>query len=181
MSEQFTVPRVWVVGDVTRTFKYQKRTTIQQRFWAKVKGGDYGADDCWLWTGSTKTTHGYGEMNVRVAPGISHTFTAQRLSWLLSRGYLRQDRFICHTCDNRACVNPAHLFEGTQLDNLRDMVNKERSCALLTHEQARDIRERYKRGSISQRALALEYGVAQTTISKILTGKSYRISEKPRN
>ena len=85
------------------------------RFWAKVNK----TDGCWLWTGS-RDTSGYGlfRRNGKLAK-------AHRLSYSLDRGY-DPWLLVLHRCDVRACVNPAHLFQGTALANARDRSAKGR-------------------------------------------------------
>ena len=93
---------------------------LARRFWAKVdKLGEF---DCWLWTGRRAKRYGYGELYR--GPGQT-VGKAHRISWELHHG--PTDLKVLHTCDNPACVNPAHLFLGTQQDNLRDMRDKGRS------------------------------------------------------
>jgi hypothetical protein len=98
-----------------------KKTTLD-RFWEKVEIG--GSDQCWLWTGS-KRNKGYGafiyEKNGQVVQGRAH-----RYSYELHVGEIPPGLFVLHTCDNPACVNPFHLFLGTNQDNVDDMMKKGR-------------------------------------------------------
>jgi ribosome-binding protein aMBF1 (putative translation factor) len=89
--------------------------------------------------------------------------------------------FVCHRCDNKGCVNPAHLVLGTGDENIADKVAKRRQSmgqrqggSKLTDELVATIRSEYRRDGASQRELAERYGVSQQTLSKAIVGDTWR-------
>ena len=135
----------------------------QERFGAKWKLAKNG---CWLWQGKPATS-GYGVFGANGAQTYAH-----RWQWYFTYGKWPQGKFICHTCDNRLCVNPKHLFIGTHADNMADASRKGRIGAphnLSWRTRAKILKE-YLRGGITQRALAKKYGTSQATVSEIYRG-----------
>jgi len=90
------------------------------RFWSKVQKGET-ENDCWKWLGSTKKK--YGQFYITHSDWIS----AHRFSWTLHFGEIPHGMYICHSCDNPPCVNPKHLWVGTQKENIGDMIKKGRA------------------------------------------------------
>jgi DNA-binding MarR family transcriptional regulator len=155
------------------------RRSVSQRFWSKVQK----TNGCWLWTGSL-ASRGYGQ--IKIATRISRR--SHRLAWELTNGPIPRGLFVCHRCDNRRCVNPDHLFLGTNQDNMDDMKQKGRSPryggakshkAKLTESDVQAIRADYSTGSVTMRSLADRFGVTVTNVSDILKGHTWRDTFKP--
>lgn len=140
------------------------------RFWSKVNIGKDG--DCWEWQAAV-SHNGYGKYAVDGEPVRAHRF-----SYILAHGDIPAGMKVCHSCDNRKCVNPAHLWLGTQADNIADRESKGRgrnmgaesikTNAVLTAEQVAEIRSRFAVGDVSQGELAKQYGVHRTQIGRIV-------------
>lgn len=140
--------------------------TPEQRFWPRVKK----TKSCWIWIGA-KFPSGYGEISVN-----NRSIRAHRFSYQIHYGPIPDGKIICHRCDNPACVNPDHLFLGTNKDNTQDMIRKKRGlvgeknpCAKLTLEQVIEIRET----NLPQRKIASKYGISQTMVGKIKRGTKW--------
>lgn len=93
---------------------------VEERFWSYVLKLPNG---CWEWQGG-KVRYGYGGFHDE-----NHRLRfAHRYSWEMHNGPIPKGLFVCHTCDNPPCINPAHLFIGTPKDNTQDMIRKGRSA-----------------------------------------------------
>lgn len=130
-----------------------------------------GLDACWLWVGA-RYSNGYG--NIRLDGG--KTGLAHRAAWISAYGEIPEGLFVCHHCDVRHCVNPSHLFLGTNTDNMRDASTKGRTnqgsrqwMAKLNEDDIAAIRILLAVG-VLQRVIAEDFGVTQSLISMIKTG-----------
>jgi hypothetical protein len=154
---------------------------LEDRFWSKVEK----TEACWNWTASKGST-GYGQFNLAKKKPIK----AHQLAWTLTYGLIPQGMFVCHKCDNRACVRPDHLFIGTNQDNMRDAAEKGRLHRIglkgdkatrhkLTWPQVFEIRRKYARliDRPTQPELAKQYGVWQGTINQIVRWQTWKETE----
>ena len=152
---------------------------LEERFSQKIIKG-LEPDECWIWIGRISNT-GYG--NISKGRGYEGVVSAHRLSFTIHKGNIPAGLIVMHSCDNRRCVNPLHLFLGTHKTNAEDCISKGRFKApskgskhprsILTEEQAKkakDLSGQYG----AQKALAKEYGVHQTTISAIMRNKNWK-------
>jgi hypothetical protein len=145
-----------------------------KRFWDKVD--IRGEDECWEWTGA-KSVNGTRPY-IRF---LGQTVVAYRLAYELVKGEIPEGLYVCHSCDNGLCCNPAHLWAGTQKQNLLDASAKGRlsvtgpTCE--THGMrklsASDVKDIYlSKNSASQ--IAAEYNVTPANIYHIRAGKTWR-------
>lgn len=157
--------------------------TTTERFWSKVD--KRGADECWPWMGATQSK-GYGQFSYGGRPRL-----ATHIAWLLSRGELPgAGQCVCHSCDVPRCVNPAHLFIGTQADNMRDMQRKGRArgparshrgtytpetspSRRLSYDDVRRARAMLSAGQ-SQHSVACALGVSRGAIQALANGRTWK-------
>lgn len=133
----------------------------EDRFMQKIVKCENG---CWLWKAAS---NGYGRFSIHGRTEYAHI-----ASWFIHTGKW-PEKFICHTCDNRLCVNPSHLFEGTAKDNTQDALAKGRPMGRPTrHSSARisEVKTLLALGR-SQREVSRQTRVPPATVSEISRGK----------
>jgi hypothetical protein len=150
-------------------------TPVEQyiKFWLKVK--KTSEDGCWNWTGY-KNAEGYGAVQWNGKLDRAH-----RISYRLFHGPIPPGILVCHHCDNPPCVNPKHLFLGTNQDNTDDKVEKHRHtwCTGSEHPNAKldELKvleiKRLLRYEITQSVIAKQFGVSCGTIKAIRQKKSW--------
>jgi len=148
--------------------------TLPQQFAAKC--AEPSANGCIEWLGS-KTRRGYGCLYFGRVNGKSKKTTAHRVAWVLKRGDISPEILVLHECDNPSCVNVDHLFLGTQLENVNDMVAKRRHgwrdgtpWQKLNSIDGERIRDQRAAGH-TQQQIADWHGVSRPLISMVLAGK----------
>jgi len=155
----------------------KERRTNFQRFLEIIRDGDFG-DSCIEWWGG-KNSHGYGLVTFSVRAGLEGRMYVHRLALeLVLDRELKDGFFALHTCDNRICFNPMHLYEGTPSQNTQDSHDRARrpsrkgSKHPLSKLTEKDVAEMIRMGSqgMLQREIGKVFGVNQQTVSKILRG-----------
>lgn len=154
-----------------------KRFPLTKRFWNKVSK----TSGCWLWMAGTNKK-GYGRIQLQ---NSKRKILAHRLSWELEYGPIPEGLKVLHKCDNPSCVNPKHLFLGTDKDNAIDRDSKGRGnwdnadhgenhhCAKLTYKKVSEIKQLLSQNERGK-DIAMQFGVSKNTISKIKLGLTWK-------
>ena len=162
-----------------------RKTPWQERFWRFVPE-DRTPDGCWEWEGAL-VANGYGSLGGDAQVG-KH-IRAHRASYIIHHGEIPEGYVVCHRCDNRACVNPAHLFAATQGDNLRDMAQKGRergrfehgdahSTARYSDAQVREMRE-LAAARVPYAEIVERFGTTRWYLSALVRGNHRRAAGGP--
>lgn len=146
----------------------------EERFWSKVD--KRGEDECWPWTGLLGTS-GYG--SYRSLGGSMRA--ASREAYEMTHGPLPGDMVVCHSCDDRRCVNPKHLWAGTVAQNNRDRDAKGRQVAprgekhrraTITEDMVREIRA-MRAANRSYDEIRVKFGVSKSVVYLVSTGRTW--------
>ncbi len=157
--------------------------TLAERLWRRVdKTPGLGPNgDCWEWRGYVHPT-GYGQLGFDTNPG-KHIST-NRAAYLVAKGEIPDGLWVLHTCDNRLCCNPDHLWLGTPKENTQDMIAKGRrrsrdqvakgedvTLAKLTEDMVRAMRAE---PPMTFKALGEKYGVSAATANKVILRQTWK-------
>ena len=149
--------------------------SLEERFFAKVNKD--APDGCWEWTAS---------MRVRDYGGFvfyGENMLAHRASWIIHNGDIPENMCVLHKCDNPTCVNPDHLFLGTQADNVTDMCVKGRkaiftgdnnSNSKLNTRNVLDIRKHWSAKKMTRIEMAEFFKVDITTINRVISRSTWQ-------
>lgn len=153
-------------------------STLEKRLFASYEVDE--STGCWNWTGSLRV--GYGVIGDK-----KKSLGAHRVSYELNKGPIPEGLVVCHSCDNRRCINPEHLWLGTQKDNMQDCARKGR---IVTHEGDRfkhgntpynskfspeivlEVR-RLSKEKMKIRSISEKTGVPEHTVKDIRAGRAY--------
>lgn len=145
-------------------------TSLNDRFEAKFQK----SEGCWIWM-SGLTTTGYGSFTIDNKSAKAH-----RVAYQIYVGPVPRGMHVLHRCDNRKCVNPHHLFLGTNQTNIDDKVSKGRQlkgerCRFtkLTADQVKEVFQLFTNG-LTKTAIAKKFNVSDVAIGKIIRGKSWK-------
>ena len=167
------------------------REQVLSKFWSLVKK----QPGCWLWLGKGLPS-GYGRFRINSEEHYAHRFSYEQKFGKVETGF-----YVCHKCDNPACVKPGHLFLGTPQDNVDDMWEKGRAVsrpkgynkgvphptpekmlgdlngnAKLTEDDVRYIRAHYHRASYKRsntKALAKQFQISENAVLHIISRKRW--------
>jgi len=152
------------------------------KFWENVTK----TNGCWLWEGHT-SHNGYGRLHIYINDKRK-IVPAHRLSWEIHNGPVPKGILVLHKCDNPPCVNPDHLFLGTNKDNTQDSLMKGRACltnckpqkgekngsAILNENMVESVRYQRKNYNYTFKELAGLFNISPSQIANIIHGRSWR-------
>jgi hypothetical protein len=156
--------------------QFLKELWLEDSFYPRINK----TDNCWIWIGPKNKEKGYGV--ITIPRGKGSTIGAHRFSYCLFNNKLdsiisptlNNNISVCHKCDNKVCVNPNHLYEGTDKDNWNDMVTRNNYSKDFTHKTIVEVSNKseikwlYREIGLTQRKIADMFGFKQCGISNFI-------------
>ena len=150
------------------------RKSTFERFLEKINKDDPSSNGCWFYNNG-KDRDGYGMISINDHPRKAH-----QISYMTFKGPIEKDKHVCHSCDNPSCINPVHLFLGTNKENMRDKINKGRDRvrgeqnvkSILTDELVKQILLEKDHLTIAE--IARKHGLSWEHASAVIKRKIWR-------
>lgn len=167
--------------EAKHTYVKFNRYLVFHRFMMNVTIGK--PDECWEWEGGK--TGSYGQFAWRDAGNLAHVASYKLFVGHISKRHGKNKLFVLHTCDNPSCVNPKHLWLGTDQQNMDDMVRKGRSLhryganapsAVFSAHKVKKIRGLYASGKYTYKQLAYKTGVSLGYIWNLVNGRNWKVT-----
>lgn len=158
--------RLWRNGDPLKISRNAPGSSLSEKFHSF--GWDVAKDGCWNWRGRLNE-NGYGSIKHE-----GKRIYAHRASYMLNTGPIESGKVICHSCDNPKCVNPSHLWAGTQNENIRDMISKGRQRAGRRWSEAEVLGfvSDWRSGKYpTMKSMEIEFGMSGGTMTRIMKGQ----------
>jgi len=157
----------------------RRKGNPEERFWNSVEIRN--DDECWIWKNYC-SAKGYGQFHVINDDRTSTHWQAHRFAWSVKYGEIPEGLLVCHHCDNPGCINPKHLFLGTNQDNMNDRNNKGRQAkpkgskngfSKLTENQVIEIKMLISSRRFIYPEIAKMFDVSRSTIGAIASGQNW--------
>jgi len=148
-------------------------SSLEFRFWKYTEKSS--EENCWMYKGTTYNSYG-------VLTHKGKRVYVHRVSYEFHKGTIKEGLSVLHKCNNKLCVNPKHLYEGTHKDNARDRELTENhsrgaknSNSTLTEEEVTEIKKLVQvEFWRTRKDIGEQFGVSHATISRIATGKTWK-------
>ena len=151
----------------------EKECSVKCRFLNRIEI----TEECWIWKGNLNLRSGYGLIRDGLKTKLAH-----RLSYEIFKGSIENRKCVCHSCDNKLCVNPFHLWVGSYSDNIQDALFKKRwnppigdanGKSVLTTEDVMEIKKLISE-KVKQKIIAEKFNIDQSTVSDIKRRKRWK-------
>lgn len=145
--------------------------SLKNRFESKIEK----TSSCWLWKGAL-TRGGYGHIRYKRKDGWC-MLRSNRAAWIIYNGEIPKNKHVCHTCDNVLCVNPEHLWLGSNLDNTKDKCSKGRHNWGIKSKINKEIAAKIRQTSGTNKQIGKLFNISATEVSLIKNNKRWKTNQ----